>query len=130
MLEEGLLPIVLLALGFVILTSFLNHKRRLLEHRERMAALEKGLPIPPPAPAIPPEALMSSPLAPRDILRRGLLWLGIGLGTLTAMIMAGGEVARFAFCGLIPAFVGVAYLIFYLVDPQRRAEKDKFPPLS
>jgi hypothetical protein len=59
----GLLLLILFFLGF-------RHKRLEMAHRERLAALEKGVPIP-----SVPETPMS-----RVYLLRGMIWLFTGLG--------------------------------------------------
>ncbi len=97
-------------------------RNRELEHRERMAALEKGHPLPQPA------ADVLNRSTARDYLRRGLLWLFFGIGVFLAFYLAGwsapdresADVARFAYAGLVPAAVGAAYLVFYATDPDRQ----------
>ena len=126
----------------------LRFRRRELEHKERMAALEKGATLPP----LEPES--QAPWTPRLYLLRGMIWLFSGLAltmaiySLTLTVKPGGpsmeykleratqlrasgatedEIKLFlnerpaenrppaglALFGLIPAGVGLAYLIFY-----------------
>jgi hypothetical protein len=107
------------------LSMFASVQRREMEHKERMAALERGQPLPP---VIPPELLVTTKLTPRDYLRRGLLWLFTGIGLFIAVYSAaatldaphGEDLARFAFAGLVPTAVGIAYIIFYVADPDRQ----------
>ncbi len=122
----SLIVAVMLVSGVLgVAALYFGQRRRELEHRERMAALEKGQPLPP---TIPPELLTHTQLTPRDYLRRGLLWLFFGIGVFLAFYLAGwampgqagDSVARFAFAGLVPAAVGLAYLVFYATDPERQ----------
>jgi hypothetical protein len=50
-------------------------KQRELQHRERMAALEKGIALPP----LSEPAPQPGPFNPRTLLLRGLLWLFTGI---------------------------------------------------
>jgi hypothetical protein len=59
----------------IVWSLMLRYKRQELRHRERMAALEKGAPIPEEPPERPPV-----PWSPRVYLLRGLIWLFTGLG--------------------------------------------------
>jgi|GEM_PF-3362716 len=64
---------VLAVIVIVVWTLWLRHRRHELQHRERMAALEKGMPIP----ASP--IAEARPIA-RTYLLRGLTWLFSGAG--------------------------------------------------
>src|SRR5580658_4003326 len=63
------------AFGIPIIAIITGHQRQTLEldarHRERMSAIEKGVPVPPDPPPAPRKR--GSPLL------RGLIWLGVGL---------------------------------------------------
>lgn len=113
-----LIPIlsVTLSLGALIVWILVWHRRRLheldLRHKERMAAIEKGLELPPeslPQPAqMPPRA---------RYLLRGLIWLGVGLAlTLAVRDWFGSQMGGF---GWIAVAVGAAYLIFYFVEGRK-----------
>lgn len=71
-----------IAVGAVILIWSLNlrFKRRELQHRERLAALEKGAPLPP----IEKEH-ESAPWTPRVYLLRGMIWLFSGIAITLAV---------------------------------------------
>ncbi len=70
------------AVALIIFSLFLRYKRRELEHRERMVALEKGEVLP--AIAQPTGA----PWSPRVYLLRGLIWLFCGIGLMVFMVTA------------------------------------------
>jgi len=124
-----LIPIltVTLSLGGLIFWILVWHRRRVHEvdcrHKERMAAIEKGLELPPeslPQPAqMPPRA---------RYLLRGLIWLGIGLAvTFGVHERFGTQTGSF---GWIAVAVGAAYLIFYFVEGRRAAVPKREAPES
>jgi hypothetical protein len=115
-----LIPIlsVTVSLSALIIWIVVWHRRRVYEldcrHKERMAAIEKGLDLPPesfPQPAqMPPRA---------RYLLRGLIWLGVGL----ALTFGGRDWLRAPMggSGWIAVAVGAAYLIFYFVEGRTTA---------
>jgi hypothetical protein len=120
-----LIPILLILAGIVIgaLIFVLDYRRRketfALYHQERMAALDKGVELPP-----LPEGLFangSSSHHPRRHLLRGLTWLftGIGLGVALWKV-ADEDVALFS---LIPIGVGLARLIYYFTEGKKEAKE-------
>lgn len=117
----GILGVVLSLLMAIIIPTvaiWTGHQRQIREvesrHRERMAAIDKGLPIP----ADPPPR----PRKPGSPLLRGLIWLGVGL----AIVFSGLD-GDFSKLGWIPAAVGAAYLIYYIVE-SIRARDSAAPP--
>jgi len=131
------IPIVAIVFGIGIgmLGLWTDHKRKsqILEHqhRERMAALEKGLPLPP---MKMDEALKSQDkqVNPGRMLRSGVLLLSLGLVLFFAIDAAGGQEG--ALFGLIPATLGLANLAYSAVlfrDQQKAAEQKlrNLPPL-
>jgi uncharacterized membrane protein YeaQ/YmgE (transglycosylase-associated protein family) len=112
------IPIVAIVfgVGMGMLSSWTEHKRRsqLLEqaHRERMAALEKGQPIPDlPAGLINGKDDDGNPRnEPLRALRTGLTLLGIGIVLYFALNRLLGD--EFELFGLIPAVIGAANLVY------------------
>lgn len=107
---------VTVSFGALIVWIVVSYRRRKYEidcrHKERMAAIEKGLefPLEP-----PPE---TAPMAPRArYLLRGLIWLGVGL----ALTFGGRDWLRAPMggSGWIAVAVGAAYLIFYFVEGRK-----------
>lgn len=105
-------------------------------HRERVLAIEKGVAV--------PEMSDSGPRAPqlglRQYLLRGLIWLCLG-AALTVWLFSisltwfperwhpGGRISTergmplgVPLLGLIPAGVGIAYLVTYSVERKNRKE--------
>ena len=113
-----MVPIVTVTVSLAALIVWIVawYRRRVHEvdcrHKERMAAIEKGLELPPEA-APPPEQM---PPTSRYLLR-GLIWLGIGL----AITFGGRDWLRgpMGGAGWIAVAIGAAYLIFYVVEGRR-----------
>jgi hypothetical protein len=126
-MEEGVvalfIPItaIFMSLLIPIVYAIVDYRRRrdIIEahHRERLAAIERGMEIPP---------LPDSFFLPLEKRRRpgwsllaGLIWLFIGIGLFVALgAVAGHEVMYFA---LIPAGIGLAFLIYYFVEGRKEA---------
>ena len=135
-----MIPIVAIVFGIGIaaLGLWTDHKRKsqLLEHthKERMAAIEKGVELPP-LNADPLTNRGTSNVAnPARILRNGVFMLSFGIVLYFALITVGaGEAAVF---GLIPGTIGLANLAYAAVlfkrEQKAEAKKDQdrlSPPL-
>ena len=120
---EDLIPIIAILLGVggpavvVIVWFTLNYykRRKLMElhHAERMAAIERGMEIPP----LPIELIdgRSVPKRRRTALLPGLVWAFIGLAVVIGSLTdRDSEIPLFT--GLIPLGIGLAYLIYYFVE--------------
>lgn len=115
-----MIPIIAIVLGLSIpiLTSILEYRkrRRLIEthHAERMAAIERGMELPP----FPADVLGAvRKRAPSSALLPGLIWLFVGIGLLLSLgKLIGDDITRF---GFIPAGIGVAYLIYYAIEGRK-----------
>jgi hypothetical protein len=127
-----MIPIVAIVLGIGIgmLALWLDYRKKReffeLHHKERMAAIEKGMEVP----ALPAEFFQDNrrrARTPGDYLRRGLIWLLVGIAITIALFQrAGGN----GLWGLVPAAVGLAYLLFYFIGGRRgdgaeSSDKDK-----
>ena len=124
-----LIPIlsVTVSLGALIVWIVVWYRRRVHEidcrHKERMAAIERGIDLPP-EPVPQPEQM-----PPRSrYLLRGLIWLGIGL----AITFGGRDWLRAPMggSGWIAVAVGAAYLIFYLVEGRKAPVPKSETPAS
>ena len=121
---------IIMSLGFAMLALWTNHQRKsqLLEqlHRERMAAIEKGIELPP----VNVEDVVISPSPntanPARVLRSGVLLLAIGIVLYFAIDETGGRQSGALF-GLIPAAVGLANLVYaaVLFNNARKADEAK-----
>lgn len=111
---------VTVSLGALIVWIVVWHRRRVHEadcrHKERMAAIEKGLDL---LPESPPQR-DQMPVRSRTLLR-GLIWLGVGLAiTIGAHDLSPPSLNGFRW---IPIAVGAAYLIFYFVEGRNTSSK-------
>jgi hypothetical protein len=121
--EEVLVPLfgmifaIGLPLSIPIIIVILNYRKRRqlmqLHHVERMAAIERGMEIPP----LPIELLDNrSARRRRTSLLPGLVWFFVGVAILISMkSLAEDE----ALLGLIPTGIGLAYLIYYLLEGRK-----------
>ena len=119
-----MIPIVFI-LGSALVISVaivMQGRKKDLDHKERLVALEKGLPLPE-----PPE----KETRPVHAARRawGLVWAGIGLALTIALATnpEASDVNAWAW-GLIPLFIGAGLLIASILDKKEfekmRREKD------
>ncbi len=90
-------------------------QRAELRHKERLAAIEKGLELPPET-EDPDE---SGKRTRAGSLRSGLIGLAVGIVLYFALDQLMGS--RIALFGLIPAAVGAANLLFYAIEGRRKS---------
>jgi hypothetical protein len=119
---QDLAPALVFALLLAVVAwrQWLGHRERAMVHRERLAALEKGV-EPPPWPQRP-----STGLGTRGVLLlSGLIWVAIGIGGMIAayvivpeLTIPDGPPRSIWLVGLVPTLIGVAHLIVYRI--QRR----------
>ena len=98
----------------VWITLSYRKRRRLMElhHAERMAAIERGMDIPP----LPIELIDGrGSRRRRTSLLPGLVWLFIGLAIAGGMALGNDDDMPWMI-GFIPLGVGLAYLIYYFVE--------------
>ena len=119
---------IIMSLSIPIVFAIVDYRRRrdIVEahHKERMAAIERGMELPP-----LPETFFKSfnnDRKPRHLLS-GMIWTFVGLALLVALrAVASEDIAWFA---LMPVGVGLALLIYYFVEGrkvvQQQAKEDK-----
>ena len=118
-----MIPIVAIVMGIGIgmLSLLLDYRKKremfAMHHQERMAAIEKGMEVPP----LPAEFFQDhrrrAQRGPGDDLRRGLTLLFVGVAVTIALY---GTLHRHYLWGLVPAAIGVANLLYYFIE-QRKA---------
>lgn len=123
-----------LGIGMIITLMVLMHRAKIREldqrHRERMAAIEKGLDpsygAATDAADVPRGAApwVHEKPQPRYLLR-GLVWLGVGLAFVFSAGSAAGTWA--ALPGWISAAVGGAYVVYYMMEGRRSAPPPERP---
>ena len=107
-------------IGFVAFYQWLRHQRRVLIHRERLAALEKGVELPP----LERETQRSTWNAQQFLLLAGLIWISLGAATIVWLnALIGPAVAEIPdgmqWIGLAPVGIGLSHLIVYFVGKTR-----------
>jgi uncharacterized protein DUF6249 len=116
---------IVMGIGIAMLAIFLSYRRRketfTLYHQERMAALDKGVELPP-----LPDFLFSEsgkpagPYHPRRHLLKGLVWLFIGIGLGCGLWRTVD--LDWALFSVIPIGIGLAHLVYYFVEGKKEAE--------
>jgi hypothetical protein len=105
--------------GYVGFQQWLRHQRRVLIHRERLAAVEKGIELPP----VEQEVQRRSWNVQRILLLAGLTWISLGIGAfvLLSALLANGSPAvdelprGIQWIGVAPVGIGLSHLIVYAV---------------
>lgn len=103
--------------------EWLRHQRRTLIHQERLAALEKGVPLQP----LEHEQKHGAWNVQRTLLLAGLIWLSLGICafvTLSAIIASPANAKLeippgIQWIGLGPAAIGVSHLAVYLAGKRK-----------
>lgn len=127
-----LVPIIALiaGIGIGMFRIYLNYRNRkemfAMYHQERMAAIDKGIELPPlPEDFFREESGKPRCRSPHRTLLGGLILVFVGLALFLALYLttlptnAGGNVSLFA---LIPIGIGLALLIYYFIVGRRVAE--------
>ena len=111
-----LIPIftIVLGVGVAVVAIVAGHREKMkraeLRHRERIAALEKGI-------ELPPEPEIDTGNKRSGSLKSGLMGVFVGIVLYFALHeVADDDIALF---GLIPAAVGIANLIAYFVESKK-----------
>lgn len=124
--EVLILACIIAYIGF---RNWLQHDKRRMIHRERLAAIEKGIELP----AVEQEVGRKTWNVQRFLLLAGLTWIFIGIGAFIGL-HAILEFARQGpvrydippqgaqFLAIIPVGFGIAHLITYWVG-QRREQR-------
>lgn len=122
-----MIPIIaiILIFGTIMLRVWAEYrnKREMFQmyHVERLAAIEKGIELPP----LPPEFLGSQRRGlfdPAHYLRNGLVLLLIGGALCVALYASAGP--ENAWWGLLPAAVGAANVLFYGIAGRKLAAQE------
>lgn len=127
-MNSGITPIaipivaIVMGIGIGMLAIFLNYRKRkemfALYHQERMAAIEKGIELPP-----LPEAFFrddGNPPSPHGTFLGGLVLVFVGVASWIALYFV--VQPRIALFALIPLGIGLALLIYYFTVGKKQAE--------
>ena len=117
-------------IGYIAFRNWLEHDKRRMIHRERLAAIEKGIELP----AVAQEVGRRTWNMQRFLLLAGLTWIFVGIGGFIGI----SAILEFAkqrpvsadippqgaqFLAIIPLGFGIAHLVTYWVG-QRREQRD------
>ena len=113
---DKIIPLLLLLFGIAVAASqqYFRYRKRVLVHKERLLAMEKGLDL-------PSDSVQELPLNPQVCILRGLLWISIGIAFIVCLvaisILFDGHdrmvALAWAMTGVVPVGIGCAYLIYY-----------------
>src|SRR6266542_2850538 len=96
---------------FVAFHQYLRHHRRIMIHRERLAAIEKGIDMPP----VEQEIQQTRWNIQRLLLLAGLSWISIGIGAyvvLGSMVGThGGPPEGLQWIGVPLVGIGISHLV-------------------
>jgi hypothetical protein len=119
-----MIPIIAIVMGILltICIIYLDYRKRRetleLFHKERLAAIDKGLDVPPwPAALLGEGRSAASVRNPRRALLKGLIWLFLGVAVGIFLKAQNGDASPTM--GLIGVAIGLAYLIYYAVEGRR-----------
>ena len=119
---------IIMGIGLAMLALWLDHQKKArmfeLHHQERLAALERGIELPP----LPPEFFQGRSATPSQghgVLLWGLILVLVGLAFGVAQAFSGD--VEGAVWGLMPIAVGAAQLIYYGAVHRR---KQPVPPVA
>lgn len=130
---DSVAPVVIALIVFAGFHVWVRHQRRIMIIRERLAAMEKGIELPP----LEQDIHRDSWNVQRLLLLAGLCWISLGLGALVVMEAILSNVptpeealARhmewvvgipdgFRTIGVVPIFIGLSHLIVYAVGRKK-----------
>jgi hypothetical protein len=124
--------VVIALIAYFGLREWLRHKRRTLIHQERLAAIEKGVALPP----LEQETKRNAWNVQRTLLLAGLIWTSLGVCayvTLRAVIASPTNASLeiplgIQWIGLGPIAIGLSHLVVYLTGKAKESvpiEKEK-----
>jgi hypothetical protein len=112
--------VIVAFIAFVGFRQWLQYQRRVMIHRERLAAIEKGVEPPP----------VEQELRPRNwnvqriLLLAGLIWISLGVGAFFTLVVlsrvpAVGIPEGTAVVAIAPIGIGLSHLIVYAVGRKK-----------
>ena len=120
-----LVPVAALAFVAVVIWFVARNaaRRREALNRERLAALERGIPL-------PPEAFFEHrSRRVGNTLKAGMVELAVGAG-IVIMGLLGSPNSRFAGAGIVVILLGVAHIIYWAVRGRREWEEARAADLE
>lgn len=113
-------------IGYIGFRQWISHQRRVLIHRERLAAIEKGVAMPP----LEQEVKRRAFNVQRILLLGGLCWISIGIGCFAVLrgLLAhsnggpGDIPFGLEWIGVGPVAIGLSFVVVYLVGLKKERE--------
>ena len=116
------IPILFLcgAIVTAIVAVIVNGRNKELEHRERLIALEKGIPLPEPR-------IVQKPQRPIHSIRRawGLIFIGIGVALIIAISAHPDAGLTGGVWGLLPLFIGIGLIVGAMLDKKEYEQRER-----
>jgi hypothetical protein len=120
-----LIPIIaiIMGIGMGMLAIYIDYRKKqemfAMHHKERMAAIDKGMEVPPLPPEFFRDGRACRPRVHGDFLRRGLVLLFVGVAISAALY----RTQHYNYMwGLVPAAVGAAQLLYYYLARPKSPE--------
>ncbi len=114
---------IFMGIGLAMLAIFLDFRKKrdmfAMHHKERLAAIEKGMDVPPLPPEFFRDGRACRSRVHSDFLRRGLVLLFVGAAICAALYRVQRENYLW---GLVPAAVGAAQLLYYYLARPKTPE--------
>jgi len=116
--------VIVAIIAYFAFRQWIQHHRRVLVHRERVAAIEKGIELP----SLDVEVKRSSFNVQRMLLLSGLIWVSIGIAAYVVLSVilsfpttdSTKDIPRgMQLVGIAPIGIGIAHLITYWVGAKR-----------
>jgi hypothetical protein len=139
MVDPGGFIVVSLILALAatyVFQMWARHQRRLMIHRERLAAIDKGIDLPP----LEQEIQKRGWNVQRLLLLGGLVWISLGIAVFPLMVRLGGQSITFPtdpygppikvpygleFLGVALIGIGLSHLVTYVVGRRREREESR-----
>jgi hypothetical protein len=120
---ETAITVIALA-AFLGFRQWLNHQRRVMIHRERLNAIEKGASLPP----LEEEVKRSNWNVQRILLLAGLIWISLGIGAFVVLnqLLLHPEGLPdlhqgLQWIGIAPVMIGLSHLVVYAVGKKKES---------
>jgi len=118
--------VIVAAIAYLGFRHWLQFQRRTHLHRERLAALEKGVPLPP----VEQEVRRSGWNVQRLLLLAGLVWISLGVGvfvTFSALLAHPSPQSQeippgLQWIGIAPVCIGLSHLIVYAIGKRKEMQ--------
>ena len=120
--DQGIILIIIALVGYMGFREWLRHQRRTLLHKERLAAIEKGVDVP----SLDQEIKRSTWNVQRTLLLAGLIWTSLGVALFVTLIALSAaerpeiDIPQGAhWIALAPILIGLSHLVVYVAGTKK-----------